>query len=146
MTFEEARIHVSELIGHRSLSSDSVFSIEQQKLIALLYQEFTGKVIRKCNCKNKYTDALIELNYLLTQTKNDNTMKKYILKRGVIFHHEGKTYARQNLTDDVAQAFLKECPGAKWMFENIPEEPASIEEKEETVSANKRPRRKAIAK
>ena len=141
MTLSEAQKHLSELMGNGLPSADSALSVAQKEVIASMYLEFTGKAIRKCNCRNKYTDALLEINYLLRQMKSNNVMdNRYILKRGVVFHHKGQTYSRLNLTDDVAKAFLHDYPDAKWMFEVIPEDKSVV------VGQSSAPRRRAKKK
>lgn len=49
--------------------------------------------------------------------------KKYVLKAGVVIQPSGtsEVYTNDNLTDAVAEQFLKERPGARGLFEVIPE-------------------------
>lgn len=53
----------------------------------------------------------------------DNGKEKYVLKAGVVIQPSGtsEVYTNDNLTDAVAEQFLKERPGARGLFEVIPE-------------------------
>lgn len=75
---------------------------------------------------------------------------KYTLKRGVVIQVPGTTevYTRDNLTDEVAKAYLSKYPNKEKLFDNIPveteteekaeEAPAETEEKKEKKQRNKK--------
>ena len=118
MTVEQALSLCREWIGrpHASLSSTD----KQQ--IASLYTEVLGKHIRTCNCKNKYEDAIAEIYHYLKKEGKMKVQSRYILKSGVVIQPKGssKVYTNDNLTDEVAQAFLVERPNAVGLFVYIP--------------------------
>lgn len=81
-----------------------------------------GKHIRTCNCKNKYEDAIAEIYHYLKKEGKMKVQSRYILKSGVVIQPKGssKVYTNDNLTDEVAQAFLVERPNAVGLFVYIP--------------------------
>lgn len=94
-------------------------SAYDQANISELYLYVFGREIRKCNCKDKYKDALIEiLNYLTTH----ETMSIARLKKGVLLNVFGEgVYTNANLTDEVAREYLAKYPANEYMFEVLPE-------------------------
>lgn len=100
------------------------YSSAEELQISELYTEVTGRVIRDCNCRDRWRDAIYEaLHYL----KTNNRMKEkcnYRLLRGVVIHLSGSSivYTNDNLTDEVARKFLAENPNAAGRFEHIPAE------------------------
>jgi hypothetical protein len=103
---------------HASLSTTD----KQQ--IASLYNEVLGKHIRKCNCTNRYEDAVAEIYHYLKKNGKMKEKSTYILKSGVVIQPKGSSqvYTNDNLTDDVAKAFLQERPNATGLFVFIPQE------------------------
>lgn len=98
------------------------YSSAEESLISTLYAEVLGKKVRDCNCRDKWRDAVIEA---LLYLKKHNAMKPkcdYKLKAGVILHISGSSeiYTNANLTNEVAQAFLREYPNAVGRFAVIP--------------------------
>lgn len=59
---------------------------------------------------------------------------KYILRAGVVIQPaDGNVYTNDNLTDDIAEAFIKDRPNARGLFEVIPDaipEPSDSTESE----------------
>lgn len=100
----------------------SEFSTSEKAAIEEIYFAVFGRSIPNCNCPNRHRDAVIELRVFI---KNHSTMekKKYVLKAGVVIQPSGtsEVYTNDNLTDAVAEQFLKERPGARGLFEVIPE-------------------------
>ena len=132
MTRNEVDRYLSELAGHMSSPTDNALSSSEKDVIAALYTQVLGKTIRECNCRDKYTDAIAEIKHFISTHKTIRTMSKYIMKRGVVIQYAGETYSCLNITDKVAEAFLKERPMAAWMFDHIPSE-----EEHQDVSAEK---------
>lgn len=116
MTPEEIKNRVSAL-----LESDRI-STADNAVIDKMYYEVFRRYVRECNCPNRYRDALVEIAIYI---KHHPTMEKsrYILKAGVVIvpSNDTEVYTNDNLTDAVAEAFLKERPGAVGLFAVIPE-------------------------
>lgn len=135
MNYEEIKRRVS------AWGTQFEFSTADRAAIEQMYFDVLGKHIRNCNCPDRYRDAVIELRIF---TKNHLTMEKakYVLKAGVVIQPSGtsEVYTNDNLTDAVAEQFLKERPGARGLFEVIPntaaEEKGPENEKEAANSAD----------
>lgn len=100
---------------------DSVFSKEDIRIIEQLHFEETGKPVRECGCRDRYTDAVI---CLYKSIKNRGAMAKeqqYMLRPGVIIWIGTEAYSRHNITDKIAKAYLKAFPGDYKKFERLPE-------------------------
>lgn len=115
MNYEEIKRRVS------AWSIQTEYSTSDRAAIEQMYFDVLGKHVRNCNCPDRYRDAVIELRIF---TKNHLTMEKakYVLKSGVVIQPSGtsEVYTNDNLTDAVAEQFLKERPGARGLFEAIP--------------------------
>ena len=120
MTPEEIKNRVSALLESDRISTAEIAVIDK------MYYEVFRRNVRDCNCPNRYRDALIEIAIYI---KNHPTMEKstYILKAGVVIQPSGtsEVYTNTNLTDAVAEQFLKERPGAVGLFEVIPGRPGT---------------------
>ena len=125
MTHAEALQRANVLKGH--LNNADVLSDYKDEINALSVAVL-GKAVRKCNCKDRYADALIEvITYL---NKHDKIMSEYKakLKRGILIHYDGEMYTCLNITDDVAVAYLTDFPQNAHYFEVLPD---MTEKKEE---------------
>lgn len=91
---------------------DSVFSEEQRNLIAEAYQSLLGKQIPNCSCRNRYTDALIEICATF-KIKTNMSNCKYQLFAGVIIWIGTDCYSNHNLTDEIAEKYLAMHPEAR---------------------------------
>lgn len=119
MTYEEAMKLSSELMGRiNSLSQEDNRTIEK------LYKESLKKEVRKCNCKDKHRDALIETFTYLKRNKKMKEKSKFVLKPGAVIQVFGnpRVYTNENLTDDIAKEYLTNNPGLRTMFSVIPDE------------------------
>ena len=116
MDYAHIKDRVSALSNSRNYSTSEIAEIET------LYREVLGKKVRDCNCPDRYRDAVIELRIF---TKNHLKMEKskFRLKPGVVIvpSNDPEVYTNNNLTDEVAIAFLKERPGARGLFAELPE-------------------------
>lgn len=110
------------------MAGDSVFSDEQRQFIADIYKDLLGKSIPNCSCRHRYSDALAEI---CSTFKISRKMKcKYQLKAGVIIWIGTDCYSNHNLTDEVAEEYLKKFPEAKEKeFQAWPEDPEPEPEK-----------------
>lgn len=110
---------------------DSVFSEEQRQFIAEIYKSVLGKDIPKCSCRHRYSDALEEICFTI---KIKPKMRKYQLKAGVIIWIGTEVYSNVNLTDEVAEEYLKRFPEAREKeFQKWPEENKEDQEKVEAA-------------
>lgn len=115
MTRDELLSRVKELAGEDFAS----LAAQTQTEIESLYTSITGRKFRKCNCRDRYRDAVFEMYSTLKKTIRMTPKTKYRLKKGVVFDYNGITYSNENLTDEVAKVVSKQFPKR---FEFIPEE------------------------
>lgn len=116
MTRTEALDRVNELKGH--LDSDALFDFRDD--INALSLAVLGHKVKRCNCRNRYADALITIYKKL---KNNEPMKSEIttrMRRGFLIRWKGKHYTCHNITDEVAREYLAEFPQSAKMFEVLP--------------------------
>lgn len=102
---------------------DAGFSASDKESIAELYVEVLRKELKRTNCNDCYRDALIEVyNYLRTEKKMKEKCA-YSLLAGVIIQdfENGKVYTNANLTDEVAEGYLKRFPKQIQMFAKYPD-------------------------
>lgn len=118
MTEQEAQAELMILRGLASSGNDLALVKER---IDRLYWAVCRKHLRKCNCKDKYKDALMEIYAKLKYHQNTNTtMTKARLVKGVVLQWKGNHYTNNNLTDEVAREFLVAFPQRKDWFEELP--------------------------
>jgi hypothetical protein len=89
-----------------------------------LYMDVCGKHIRECNCKDRWSDALIEIHVTLNKLeKMTMAGTKYRLRVGVVLHdfEKNEAYTNANLTDKIAKDYLKRYPQQADLFEVLPE-------------------------
>lgn len=119
MTYQTALQKVDEL----RTRFDAGFSTSEKEDIAILYNEVLSKELKQTNCNDCYRDALIEVyNYLRTERKM-KAKCSYSLLAGVIIQdfENGKVYTNANLTDEVAEGYLKRFPKQIQMFAKYPD-------------------------
>lgn len=109
------------------------YTAEERSFVGNLYREAFGKEVAKCNCTNRWKDAVIQL---LIFTKKEKTMSNYKLKRGVLAYYNGRPYNRATMTDEVAKAILANNEKARSLFEYIPNEEAPEEDAPEKEPEN----------
>lgn len=123
MEYQEA---MSQLTRLRSLmvagGDDSVFSAEDRAVIEAIHVEETGRKVRDCGCKDRYTDAVLVLYQRLKKLQTMAKDQKFLLRPGVIIWIGTDAYSRHNLTDKVARAYLKANPQAVGKFEKLPKD------------------------
>lgn len=127
MTRQQALDRVNELKGH--LDSDALFDFKDE--IDALSLAVLGYKVKRCNCRDRYADALITIYKKL---KNNEPMKSEIttrMRRGFLITWKGKHYTCHNITDEVAREYLAEFPQNAKMFEVLP--PAVEEPQEEAA-------------
>lgn len=126
MDYQEAMTQLTRL---RSLMAaggdDSVFSDEDKAVIEAIHLEETGKKVRDCGCRDRYTDAVIVLYGSLKKRKQMAKDQRYQLRPGIIIWVGTEAYSCHNITDDIAAAYLKKNPEARSKFEKLPPESKS---------------------
>lgn len=119
MTFSEAQAELTKLRGLAEGGEDLAFVKER---IARLYLAVCHKTLKRCNCKDKYRDALYEIYYNLKYYESNmeefNSTAKLV--NGVVLFVDGKHYSNNNLTDEVARTFLARFPQRKNWFSVLP--------------------------
>lgn len=131
MTQDELLSRVKELAGEDFAS----LAAQTQTEIESLYTSITGRKFRKCNCRDRYRDAVFEMYSTLKKTIRMTPKTKYRLKKGVVFDYNGITYSNENLTDEVAKVVSKQFP-KRFEFISEEEEPkvaAVVENEPEEV-------------
>lgn len=111
--------------------ADKPYSSAEESIISNLYTEVTGKKVRDCNCRDKWRDAVIEALLYLKKHKAMREKCDYQLRAGVILHISGSSevYTNDNLTNEVAEKFLKDNPNAVGRFAVIPQPKAESKPK-----------------
>lgn len=137
MELEEAKAIIEELKG----KFDNPFSSYDKNQIEKLYIAVLGKTFVATSCQQCYHDALVEVIHYL---KNNNKMaekKNFVLRAGVIINcptfQGGKVFSNDNLTDEVAEEYLKAFPKQAVLFDELPEDFTTEVEEEEEVKDNK---------
>ena len=141
MTEQEAQAELMILRGLASSGNDLALVKER---IDRLYWAVCRKHLRKCNCKDKYKDALLEIYAKLTYHKKTNTtMAQARLVRGVVLQWKGNHYTNANLTDEVAREFLASFPQRKDWFEILPSATTAKAVSAEVAKVPKKPAEKS---
>lgn len=126
MTYQEALDQSEMLKAHLN----GAFSALEKAQIETLYGEVLGKQFKRTSCQRCYHDALIEIILYLRKEGKMKEKCNYSLRAGFIIHcptfHNGKIYTNDNLTDEVAKAYLEAFPNQKPMFAKIPEKVANV--------------------
>lgn len=142
MTYEEAQ---AELTSLRGLAGNTQALATFRERTAALYLAVCRKTLPSCNCRDKWTDALVEIYMKLQQLKTTDTMEqlntKAQLVRGVVLFWKGNHYTNANLTDEVAREFLAAFPQrANWFAVKPEETPAeAVTEAVEATEPAERP-------
>lgn len=123
MEYEE----VIETLEHlRSLieagADDSIYNENDREIIQRLHRAEFGSGVRECGCKNRFTDAVILLYQRISKRKTMNNKNKYQLRAGVLIWLGTNCYSRANLTDKVAEKWLKLHPDGKDNFDRLPDD------------------------
>lgn len=96
-------------IGKALSLGDDVFSKEDKAVIEAAFSSIKGKHIKKCSCRNRYTDAAMEVVTAL-KIKPRKYNPKYVLKAGHIISIGTAYYNNYNLTDEVARQWCEAHP------------------------------------
>lgn len=145
MTLTEVTALVSSLRGWGT----APFSGEQKAEIVRLYKIVLGKNFIPTSCQTCYHDAVIEMaihlkRYTMAKDLNYWLRAGYIIKSPQFMG--GKMFTNQNLTDEVAAAYLKQFPQAAKFFSKIPDpapETQPVEEQPKPQPKKKKTSKKA---
>ena len=110
---------LEELGGLTSLSYSNKQEIER------LYSEVFNKTFVKTSCNDCYRDAVIEMCVYLRKNRKMKEKSNYGLKNGVLLQMafgDSKFYTNANLTDEVAETYLKKNPGNIGYFSKLPKD------------------------
>lgn len=135
MSREQIAAKAKELAGHLSENGESGL-LSYRADIERLYWLVCRKALRRCNCRNVLSDAVIEIN---VQIKKGYTMTRATLKAGAVIQYKGGIYTNANITDEVAQAYLADFPKRAGLFSVLPPEKAVTEEVAAPVESDTAP-------
>lgn len=133
MSRDEIAAKAKELAGHLSEYGESGL-LPYRADIERLYWLVCRKALRRCNCRNVLSDAVVEI-YTRVK-KNDYTMSKAILKNGAVIQTaDGGIYTAANITDEVAREYLAKYPGRAGLFAVLPDHAPDAEGAADTAEA-----------
>lgn len=118
MNVEEAKIRLKELSGLPAYSFDS------KKEIEALYMEVLDKTFHKTSCSNCYKDAVVEMYVYLNRHNKMKEKTLYALKNGALLQlgfGKGEMITNANLTDKLAEKYLRLNPNGYIYFSKLPE-------------------------
>lgn len=122
MTIEEALNIIDELKGRFS----APFSQSDKELIENTYYEVLGKTFVPTSCQQCYHDAVVEIRHYLTKYGKMAEKSNYRLRAGAIINsiafNNGTVYSNDNMTDEVAEAYLEMFPEQIDLFEAYPKD------------------------
>ena len=120
MVYSEA-LELAEKLKERLFKG--AFSSLEKMQIEDLYMAVLGKNVRDCNCEDRFSDALIETYNYLIKNKKMKEQCDYKLRAGVVLQIFGSSevYTNDNLTNKVAEEYLKKFPDKTCHFEKYVE-------------------------
>lgn len=100
---------------------DSGFSTSDRSFLEALNYRLFSKVITLTGCSDCYRDAYILIHNRLKRDKKMPRLSNYILKNGALLHEFGTPdYYSHQVTDEVAEHFLKMNPDDINLFQKFP--------------------------
>lgn len=109
---------------------DGVLTKEDKAAIDAAYFSIKGKAIRKCSCRHRYADALMEIITELN-IKPKKNMTKYEMKAGRLIWLDDEPLTPANITDKKAAKWCKLHPErVAEVFSRYPEPKAKDDESE----------------
>jgi hypothetical protein len=113
MTLTDEVISFSrDYVNHKTYRTE-----DRKSKIRAVYQQLTGQSI-KISCTTCYIEALFKIINITKMATNN-----YVLKKGVLLQAFGdatKTCTNDNLTDELAEWHLKQCPVKAIFFARMP--------------------------
>jgi hypothetical protein len=120
MDVDEAK----ELVTGLRQRFDAPYSETDKSLITQLYKHVLGKTFKPTSCQSCYHDAVIEIYLHLKNYNTMATIHKYSMRAGFIINcptfHNGTIYTNDNLTDDIAEEYIKQFPKNADLFDVNP--------------------------
>lgn len=118
MTIDEVKSQLSSLYGRRN----GTYTSSERGVIEQLYYEVFGRLIRRCSCPDKWRDAVAEIYSHIKRNGKMKQKSNYRLRAGIVLQIAGSSqvYTNDNLTDEIAEEFLRIHPKATGRFEVIP--------------------------
>ena len=122
MTLQEAQAELQRLRGYAEEGGLANFYDD----VDALYWAVCNKHVKRCNCKDRYRDALIEIHQRLKIEAQKKTKDMAVndtkarLVAGVVLQIDNNHYTNANITDEVARAFLDKFPMREDWFEVLP--------------------------
>lgn len=98
---------------------DSGFSVSERDKIAKYYKEYLNKEVNRV-CGDCYHDAFLELRVTLSKLGKLPEPRNYKLKSGQYLHVFGSNEYIVEPTDEQAERFLSQFPGAIQRFDVYP--------------------------
>lgn len=122
--------NVKDIIEELRGRFDAPFSSSDKSTIANLYYEVIGKTFVHTSCQQCYHDGLIEIYHYIKKYGKMAEKLNYRLKAGAIINcpafKGGKIFSNDNLTDEIAEEYLKQFPDNVEIFQKVPEKKANI--------------------
>lgn len=126
MELADVKVIIEDLRGR----FDAPFSSSDKSTIANLYYEVIGKTFVHTSCQQCYHDGLIEIYHYIKKHGKMAEKLNYRLKAGAIINcpafKGGKVFSNDNLTDEIAEEYLKQFPGNVELFQKVPEKKTNI--------------------
>lgn len=102
-------------------TGDGVFSKEDKAAIEVAYFSIMGKGVKKCSCRHRYADALMEI-FTELNIKPRKTMTKYEMKAGRLIWLDDEPLTPANINDKKAAKWCKLHPErVEEVFSRYPE-------------------------
>lgn len=120
MSIEQVIKEISVLKGRINSGLSSMEKAE----IARLYGEVLGKEFKPTSCRDCYRDACIEIELYLRRNGRMKEKSRYVLLNGAIIREfgTGKVYSNANITDKIAEDWLRKYPQQIKMFAAYPDD------------------------
>lgn len=90
-------------------TGDGVFSKEDKAAIDAAYFSIMGKAVKKCSCRHRYADALMEI-FTELKIKPTKKMTKYEMKAGRLIWLDDEPLTPANINDKKAAKWCKLHP------------------------------------
>lgn len=119
-------MEVTEVIERlKELGGVTSLSFSEKAEVEGLYHDVLDKTFVRTSCNDCYRDAIIEMSVYLKKHGKMKEKRAYKLKSGVLLQMEFGSpdfYTNENLTDDIAEEYLKKYPDNVGYFAELPED------------------------
>ena len=118
-------MEVTEVIDRlKELGGMASLSLQEKAEVEGLYYDVLDKTFVRTSCNDCYRDAIIEMSVYLKKHGKMKEKREYKLKSGVLLQMEFGSpdfYTNENLTDDIAEEYLKKYPDNVGYFAELPD-------------------------